>query len=204
MEINYLGHSCFKIKKDGFSLIIDPYENACVPGYRNLDETANMVICSHAHHDHNGRSAVRITDGPKCPFEIEQIETYHDHHKGARRGMNSVTIIKDGDTRLAHLGDLGFVPGSALNKLYSVGILDEQNQNELLEKLRNIDILLIPIGGTYTITAHEAAELVKELRPKRVIPMHYRGDGFGFSELETVDRFCELVPEAEVITPEKL
>ncbi len=184
MKITWIGHSCFKIEKDGYILIIDPYENGSVPGLADVNETADQVRCTHEHFDHNGRSAVTLTRVEhECPFTIETIDTFHDEVQGAKRGPNKIYIVSDGAMRIAHLGDLGC-----------------DLEPEQMERLRNLDVLMIPVGGYYTIDGKQAAELAAGLKPKKVIPMHYRDDQAetGFAEISTVDAFTESMGRARV------
>ena len=107
MLLTWIGHSCFKIESNGFTLILDPYEDGYVPGLKPLRETADMVLCSHDHGDHNAKDLVEIKEGKNCPFTITTIDTFHDEVQGAKRGPDKIHIIDDGNVRIAHLGDLG-------------------------------------------------------------------------------------------------
>ena len=107
-------------------------------------------------------------------FTITQIPSWHDDQHGALRGPNTIHLIEGGGFRTAHLGDLGCE-------------LDDTQK----DALQNLDILMIPVGGFFTIDANLAATIAKELNPKCIIPMHYRGDGFGYDELGTVDLFTK-------------
>ena len=178
MTITWIGHSCFKIESGDFALIFDPYEDGYVPGLKPLRETADMVLCSHDHGDHNAKDLVEIREGQSCPFSIEKIETFHDEVKGAKRGPNTIHIIEDGNVRIAHLGDLGC-----------------ELEEGQIEQLKGLDVCLIPVGGHYTIDGKQAAELVHLIQPRLVIPMHYRDDkaGFGFDVISTVEEFAECM-----------
>lgn len=178
MKITWIGHSCFKIESNGFTLIFDPYEDGYVPGLKPLRESADMVLCSHDHGDHNAKDLVEISEEQSSPFSIEKIETWHDQVQGAKRGPNTIHIIDDGNVRIAHLGDLGCE-------------LDE----EQIQQLKGLDVCLIPVGGHYTIDGKQAAELVHMIQPRLVIPMHYRDDkaGFGFDVISTVEEFAECM-----------
>ena len=176
MKITWIGHACFKIESNGYTLILDPYEDGYVPGLKPLRESADMVLCSHEHGDHNAKDLIDITEGKTCPFTITTIDTFHDEVQGAKRGTDTVHIIDDGNIRIAHLGDLGC-----------------ELEEEQIQKLKNLDVCMIPVGGHYTIDGKQAAELVHLIQPKTVIPMHYRDDraGFGFDVISTVDDFAE-------------
>jgi len=174
MIITWLGHSCFKIESNGYSVVLDPYANGYVPGLGNIDVSTNQVICSHNHSDHNAKEVVTIISTNSTPFSIELIPTYHDDKMGTLRGTNNITIIDDGTSIIAHFGDLGCM----LTK-------------EQIDKLSHLDAILIPVGGFYTINSKQAYEIVKQLNPKHVIPMHYQGESFGYGVLEKVDSFIK-------------
>lgn len=172
MRITWIGHSCFRIEENGYSIVIDPYEDGSVDGLGNVREEASAVLCTHEHGDHNFRQGVTVIPSGASPFSIETVDTFHDDARGAKRGLDRIYIISDGQTRVAHLGDLGCHPDDC-------------------SRLQDLDVMLIPVGGFFTIDGIKAAEIVKELRPRIAIPMHYRSEekGFGFSVLSTADPF---------------
>lgn len=181
MEITWLGHACYKITTKEYSLVIDPYEDHYVPGLGIMRETANQVLISHGHRDHSCAEVVEITEKTPSPLTITSMEAFHDGENGALRGISLIHIIDNGSVRVAHLGDLG------------CPLTEEQK-----EALKGLDALMIPIGGYYTIDAQQALQIVEEIRPKVVIPMHYRSDSFGYDVLGTLDQFtdhCEIVVE---------
>ncbi len=181
MEITWLGHACFKITSMDYAVVIDPYEDNYVPGLGSIRETANEVLISHGHRDHNYAEAVEVTEKSPAPIMITAFEAYHDDQNGGLRGVTRIHILDNGSVRAAHLGDLG----CALNE-------DQK------EQLKGLDVLMVPVGGFYTIDAVQAKAIVDELQPKVVIPMHYRGETFGYDVLGTVDAFtdlCDIVVE---------
>lgn len=181
MKITYLGHSCFRFEKDGFVMIIDPYKAGSVPGYAPLKEKANQVLSSHKHGDHFGLNDIKLAvTRADTPFMVSFIETFHDDKKGALRGFNNVIIVDVDGLRLVHMGDIG-----------------SELSDEDIEKIRDCDVLMIPVGGTYTVDAKQAKKYVDRIGPKITIPMHYRGEGFGYDELDTVDKFTKLFDEYE-------
>ncbi len=189
MKITWIGHSCFKIEQDGYSIITDPYEDGYVPGLKRLREKANMVLCSHEHGDHNARSLIKTIPAEQCPFRITKLETWHDDVKGAKRGPNTIHIIEAGKIRIAHLGDLGCMP-----------------EKEQIEALKGLEVCLIPVGGHYTIDGRQAAELIRQIDPQKVIPMHYRDDekGFGFDVIGTVGTFTEQMDSVCVLNEDTI
>lgn len=189
MKITWIGHSCFKIEKDGYSIILDPYEDGSVPGLAPVREQANMVLCSHEHGDHNARHTVKVTEAEGFPFTVTEIRTWHDDEKGAKRGSNIIHIISDGSMRIAHFGDLGCEPDAGQ-----------------MEQLLGLDAALIPVGGFYTINGVQAAKLIKGLQPGLVIPMHYRDDekGVGFGVIGTVEQFTDQQEDVSAIPASQL
>ncbi len=175
MTLTWLGHSCFLAESQGFRLILDPYEPGSVPGYQPISAQADQVLCSHEHRDHHGVDQVTLRQGGVSPFTVETISTWHDDQQGALRGPNTIHILDDGQCRIAHLGDLG-CQLTATQK----------------DQLKGLDALLIPVGGYYTIDASQAKALADELKPRVVIPMHYRGEGFGYDVIGPLDAFTAL------------
>ena len=181
MKITYLGHSCFKIESQDYSIVLDPYQDGKVPGYLPIRETADQVLCSHGHGDHCGVENVTLRSGGTSPFTVEALETWHDDQQGALRGQDTIHILDDGQCRIAHLGDLG------------CELAPEQK-----DRLQGLNALLIPVGGYYTIDAVQASKLAHELNPTVVIPMHYRGGGFGYDVIGPVEDFTAL--QANVVS----
>lgn len=184
MEITYLGHSCFKLKsKGGFVVYMDPF-NSDMVGLPLPKDVADVVTVSHNHDDH---SAVNVITGPvnrqetfiidkEGEYEIAGIQfaamkTFHDKNNGADRGKNLVISVVMDEVQLVHLGDLG------------TKLSDSQ-----VEKLGSVDVLMVPVGGAFTIDADEAMDVIKEIQPSFVIPMHYKtetGKIDGLAKLET-------------------
>lgn len=175
MTLTYLGHSCFLVESQGYQILFDPYEPDSVPGYRPISAQANQVLCSHEHRDHHGVDQVTLRQGGVSPFTVETISTWHDDQQGALRGSDTIHILDDGQCRVAHLGDLGCE-------------LSDQQKGQL----KNLTALMIPVGGFYTIDALQSKALIDELKPQVVIPMHYRGNGFGYDVIGTLDAFTQL------------
>ena len=177
MRITWLGHACFMVEHRGYRVVIDPFCH--VPGCPDTAAEAEEVLCSHGHFDHNYRRGVTLHLGKDSPFAVETVDTCHDDTAGALRGGNTSHVLRAGGLTVVHLGDLGhpLSEGQAA-------------------KLHGCDALLIPVGGTYTVDGDSAAAIVKSLQPRVVIPMHYRGEGFGFDNIATVELFLtHFAPE---------
>ena len=179
MRISWLGHACFMLEHEEYRVVIDPFND--VPGYRDTEETADAVLCSHEHFDHAYRAGVTLRQGKINPFAVEVLHTCHDEAGGTLRGKNKIHILRADGMTVAHLGDLGHMP-------------DE----EQVEKLCRCDAILIPVGGTYTLDADGAAAVVAAVQPRVVIPMHYRGETFGFDNIDTVEAFLAHFPVDQV------
>lgn len=173
MQITYNGHSCFTIMSDRYSLVLDPY--GPVDGYSVLKLEANEVYCSHEHHDHNNRDAVKLLEKGESPFRITEIQTFHDPEGGTLRGTNIIRIFEAGGVKLAHLGDLGC-----------------ELKPEEKAQLTNLDCIMVPVGGTFTINASQAKALMDELNPRTIIPMHFRRGTEGFAVLQSIEEFTSL------------
>ena len=174
ITIKWHGHSCFSVTADNFTIVLDPFADGSVPGIGNIRPEANAVLCSHYHSDHGCTEVVTVTEKENSPFHILKIDTYHDDAQGTKRGENRIHILEAGGVRIVHFGDLGCM------------LTPEQ-----VELLKKADVLMIPVGGFYTIDAAQAKEIVSALDPKVVIPMHYRSDAFGYPVIGRLEEFTK-------------
>lgn len=172
MKLTWIGHACFKLEHNDYTVIFDPYKDGSVPGLRNVREEADQVLCSHEHGDHSGRECVDRKAEKEYPFTISEIHTFHDEVKGAKRGSNTIYILEADGMRIVHMGDIGC-----------------ELEPEQMDQLKNVDVMMIPVGGFYTIDAEQASALVRQVNPKVTIPMHFRKGNIGYSEISTVDDF---------------
>jgi L-ascorbate metabolism protein UlaG (beta-lactamase superfamily) len=179
MKLTWLGHACFMLEHEGYRVVADPYLR--VEGYPHMHAQAHAVTCSHQHLDHNGTARVELLEAESNPFVIRTVEVFHDEKGGTLRGENKIHILCAEELTVAHMGDLGHRPDASA-----------------VRRLRGCDALLIPVGGTYTVTGDEAAELTELLQPRVVIPMHYRGESFGFDEITTLEPFLSHFSEENV------
>lgn len=181
MTITWYGHACFKLESACGSIVFDPYAPGKVPGWKLPALTADTVVCSHGHTDHNWAEGVAPTGRP-FTGRITQIPSFHDDQGGALRGENTITLVEAEELRAVHMGDIG----CALTA-------------EQIAVLGRVDVLMIPVGGHYTVDAAQAWEIVKALGPSIVIPMHYRGRGFGFDVIGPVEPFLKLAGNVKEI-----
>ena len=177
IQIQWLGHSCFRVECQGYVIVLDPFSPGSVPGCKDIQNVeADQVLCSHEHGDHNYRAGVILReDGPENPFTVTALPWYHDGQQGAQRGPNTIYVLEAQGLRVAHFGDVGCMPSQ-----------------EVLDQLQNLDAIMLPVGGHFTVGPQEAMDIVKAIQPRVVIPMHYRSDAFGFDVLAPVEDFLEL------------
>jgi len=166
MNVNWLGHSCFLITSGGgLRILTDPYSVEGGINYSPIGETADIVVVSHDHFDHNAVSAVRgkpevvrgIGTKTVRGIQFRGIATYHDTSQGKQRGTNTVFCFSLDNIKLCHLGDLGH-------------LLSQAQINEIAA----VDILFVPTGGFYTIDAANASTVCDQLKPKVIFPMHFK------------------------------
>lgn len=192
MEITWLGHSCFRIKGKEALVLTDPYDPSL--GYSLGKVNATIVTSSHPHPGHSycqgveGNPKILCAPGEYeiCNVLLEGIATYHDNDRGKERGKNTVYVIEVDDVKLCHLGDLGHVPSAGQ-----------------VEAMGDVEVLFLPVGGLSTINAPQAAETVRLLEPKLVIPMHYKTEAVSWA-LEPVQRFLREMGIKEATPQPKL
>ena len=196
MKIKWLGHSCFLLTEStGTTIVTDPFDETV--GYPLCRAKADIALTSHGHFDHNyvacldGNPTVFSSEGTWdiCGARITGVHSFHDPEKGTLRGENIIFSVEADGVRLVHLGDLGHMPETDAQK----------------EIISGCDLLLIPIGGTYTITTQQAVELIDLYRPKAAIAMHYQNDCCKFN-ITTCDEFvkatgAKTLPNEIELTP---
>ncbi|GAG35171.1 unnamed protein product, partial [marine sediment metagenome] len=152
---------------------------------------ADIVTVSHSHYDHNNVSSLKgdpfvVNDSGEYELKgitIRGINSFHDQKQGEERGLNTIFTIEAEDIRICHLGDLG----------------QKELIGEQLEKLGEIDILIIPVGGIYTIDAEKAANIINQIEPRIVIPMHYKVPKLKIKLKELNDFLKEMGTKEEVV-----
>lgn len=167
LQIRWHGHSCFGITNE-ITLVTDPHDGKSI-GIHAPSVTGDIILVSHDHYDHNSVKSVEkegskiITDTRKrniTNVEIKGIESFHDGCRGEKRGNNIIYKFTMEDITFCHMGDLGHD-------------LDE----DTVQKIGDVDILFIPIGGTFTLDAKQAWRIIKKVKPRIAVPMHYKIGG---------------------------
>lgn len=189
MTISWFGQSCFRIEAKEGSILIDPFSKDL--GLKPPKIKDDMILVTHDHYDHSNLEDA----GPeafvvKMPGEYEKngiavrgIPSFHDKSQGTERGPNSIYVIKAEDMTLCHLGDLG---------------QDKLDDNQI-EEIGDVDILMIPVGGSYTMNYKEAVEVISQIEPKIVIPMHYKIKDLNM-DIDGADKFIKELG----LTPDKV
>jgi L-ascorbate metabolism protein UlaG (beta-lactamase superfamily) len=177
IKLKWFGHSFWQITADNITIAIDPFTDI---GYNmDIDITADVLLSSHDHFDHNNINLIKgsplvIRNQGKylhAGETYELIKVWHDKQEGKQRGENLLIKFTAGGKSFLHCGDLGHIPSP-----------------DIIQKIKNIDVLMIPVGGVFTIDAAEATELIKLIEPKVIFPMHYLTPALNF-ELDSLADF---------------
>jgi len=196
-KITFAGQSCFQIsvsnsKDHSAEIVIDPFDEETGLKLPNL--SADILMVTHNHHDHNNIKGVKgdpfVVQGPG-EYEVKEvfiqgIPSFHDDVNGKDKGLNTIYVFEAEDMRFCHMGDFG-------QKL----LTDEQ-----LEKIDRVDVLMIPVGGKYTISSVEAQKIISQIEPKIVIPMHYALPK-SKDELDDVSKFLKAMGKNSVVPQDK-
>jgi len=193
MVITWYGQACFKIQSGDLAVAIDPYAKEIgltPPRFR-----ADLVLSTHSHYDHSNTASLAgdpfVISGPG-EYEVKGavirgIQTFHDRLQGKERGLNTIYRLEMEGITLAHMGDFG----------------EERVREETLETLGDVDVLFVPVGGTYTIDAQDAARATKQIEPAFVVPMHYKLPGVK-ADLAGVELFLKEMGVVKAEPAEKL
>lgn len=183
MKIRYIGHACFEMTaKDGTRVITDPYDLSV--GLAMLPLSADMVTMSHEHHDHNDETMIvgapQIIRGPELAaagsVTARAVRSWHDDAQGEKRGANFIRIFSMDGLKVVHMGDQGCMP-------------DE----DVLEAIAGADIMMIPVGGFYTVDAAGTKAIIDAAKPRCVIPMHFITAHGNYSQIGDHRAFLEIM-----------
>lgn len=191
VEVAWHGHACVSLRRrDGYTIVIDPHDGYSI-GVKRPEVKADLVLVTHDHFDHNAVSVVsgdktRVVKSFRGEMVVDNIKvtgllTYHDKLKGRARRENTVYIVEVDGKRVAHLGDLGEIPGSSV-----------------ISALKGVDLLAIPVGGTFTIEPGEAWRLIEEVKPVNILPIHYWITGVTLP-LKPLSEFLKHVKDYRIV-----
>jgi len=189
MRARWHGHSCFEFFDSGKSVIIDPHDGKSI-GIKPPISNADIVLISHDHFDHNAQRIIRkehsLIFAEKGKHIVKGIEfegflSFHDDSNGMVRGMNTIYKFTMDGISICHCGDIGDIPSA-----------------DVLNALKNLDIIFIPVGEVYTLSISKVKEFLSLIEPKIIVPMHYRVGGLTLP-LKTVDEFLEGVPREKIL-----
>lgn len=189
MRIRWHGHSCFEFSNGETTIVIDPHDGRSL-GIKPPAASANVVLMSHDHYDHN---AARVIKGEHQNFlgfvgetevrgsiTIHGYATFHDYVGGNERGPNSIYKFEMEGITIAHCGDLGCIPS-----------------DDVLEAIKGVDFLFVPVGEVYTLELPDVKKLIELVNPRITVPMHYMVGGLAF-RLSSLDKFLEMIPDNAV------
>jgi L-ascorbate metabolism protein UlaG (beta-lactamase superfamily) len=198
MHIIWKGQSCFQIlsaraKAEQVSIAIDPFDEAT--GLKSSSFSADILLITHDHHDHNNKKSIKgeplVIEGPgeyeAKEIYIQGISSWHDEKDGKEKGANTIYIIEAEEMRVCHLGDFG----------------QKELTTEQLEGIGDVDILMVPVGGNFTIDAKGANKVISQIEPRIVIPMHYHLPGLKI-KLDDIDKFLKEMGKKSVVPEQKL
>ncbi|WP_041083775.1 MBL fold metallo-hydrolase [Thermotoga profunda] len=184
MKITWFGHACFLIETGDVKILTDPFDSAV--GYKIPNVVVDIITESHQHFDHNAHHLIKgrfeLVKDPGIRqlkgVKITGVKTFHDSESGTKRGQNIIFTFDVEDIRIAHLGDLGHILNQAQ-----------------LDQIKPIDVLLLPVGGTFTIGPTEAKRVLDQINPHIAIPMHFKTKyiKFDIAPVEEFTKLCENV-----------
>ena len=189
MRIRWHGHACFEFSNGNTTIVIDPHDGRSL-GIRPPVASANTVLMTHDHYDHN---ASRVIKGEhkdlKFAYGLNELhggikvngyESWHDHNEGAERGANTIYRFEMEGITLCHCGDLGCIP-----------------PKEVIDAIKGVDFLFIPVGEVYTMEIPEVKEFIELVNPRIVVPMHFMVGGLSF-RLSSLDKFLDIIPNESI------
>lgn len=188
MRVRWHGHACFEFADSRTTVVVDPHDGRSI-GIKPPAVSADVVLMTHDHYDHN---AARVVQGKHsdflgqagvfdaCGLEVEGLPTWHDSVQGAERGPDTMYLFTMDGVSVCHCGDLGCVPS-----------------DDILDRIRGVNMLFVPVGETFTIMLPELRRFLEEVNPDVIVPMHYRVGGLTVP-IQPIDGFLEMIPESAV------
>lgn len=188
MRVRWHGHSCFEFSDSDLTLVVDPHDGRSI-GIKPPAASADIVLMTHNHYDHNATRAIRgkHTDvlGKEGIFQIhgftvEGLHSCHDTNNGKERGPNTIYRFEMDGISVCHCGDMGCIP-----------------DDDVIDRIRNVDMLFVPTGEVFTIVLPELRRFLEMVNPNVIVPMHYRVGGLSLP-ITPIDEFLEMIPEEAV------
>lgn len=188
MRIRWHGHACFEFQDSKLTVVTDPHDGRSI-GIKAPNATADIVLMSHGHYDHN---AVRVVKGKHVDvmsrnekfevkgLQVEGFRTFHDASHGAERGENTVYLFEMEGITFCHCGDLGCIP-----------------EQEVIDRIHGVDFMFVPTGEVYTMPLPEVKRFIELVNPRIVVPMHYRVGGLSIP-ITPLDPFLDMIPEEAI------
>lgn len=182
MKLEWIGHACFRMTaKDGTVVVTDPYDESV--GAQMVPLQAALITMSHEHHDHNDETMIAgkplilhgTQEGKAGSVCAHAYGSYHDDVQGAKRGPNAIRVFDIDGLKVVHMGDQGCMP-----------------EQSILDAIADADVMMIPVGGTYTVDAQGAKAIVDLAKPRCIVPMHVKTKGCGYP-IAKVDDFLRLM-----------
>ena len=184
MKLRWLGHACFEITHNDYTVVIDPYNSIYTAGYPVLKVKADKLLVSHEHYGHNYREGVMLSGRPEsdCPFEISTLRFYHDSVGGIMRGTCLIHILEVEGLKVAHMSDIGTrLNGGEISRLFGA------------------DAIMVTAGSCTGLPSQEVWRMTDELYPKAIVPMHYRFGNYGPRRLEHIENLINYFEAPEMI-----
>ena len=189
MRIRWYGHACFEFSNGETTIIIDPHDGRSI-GLRPPSATANTVLMTHDHYDHNASRVIKGEHQDLKFFDgetqvhggivVRGYKTWHDYSEGSERGPNCIYKFTMDDITLCHCGDLGCIPS-----------------DDIVEQIKGVDFLFLPVGEVYTMELNDVKKFIEMVNPRIVVPMHYMVGGLSF-RLTSLDKFLDMIPDNAV------
>ncbi len=188
MRVRWHGHACFEFGDDETTVVVDPHDGRSI-GIKPPAVSADVVLMTHDHYDHNAVRAVRghrkeflAQNGifEACGLRVEGLPSFHDASGGSERGENTMYLFEMDGISVCHCGDLGDMPSE-----------------NVLRKIENVDMLFVPTGEVFTMVLPEVRRFLEAVNPNVIVPMHYRVGGLSLP-ITPLDAFLEMIPEANV------